>query len=38
MLTFDNLPPKRYAIDATAKNYNVDILRLVELLQKYFPC
>ncbi len=38
VLAFDNLPPKRYVIDETAKNYDVDILRLVEFLQNYFPC
>jgi hypothetical protein len=38
VLAFDNLPPKRYVIDETAKNYNVDILRFVELLQNSFRC
>ncbi|CAF4924644.1 unnamed protein product, partial [Rotaria sp. Silwood1] len=28
VLTFDNLPPKRYVADEAAKKYNGDILRL----------
>lgn len=33
MLTFDNLPSKRYVVDEVAKKYNVRILRLVERFQ-----
>ncbi len=36
VLALDNLPPKRYVIDEVAKKYDVNILRLVKLFQKYF--
>jgi hypothetical protein len=36
VLAFHNLPPKRYVVDDTARKYNVDILRLVELPRNYF--